>query len=130
MIGKIIADFSGLTEKLGGQKHKKIEQRNTIVEVNKTEWDKFQQEVKAADGDEIKIKAAIDDSELKQLKNLDGLYDYAVERSNAGKDVDLDSVNNLIQTQNYKNIADQAHGFTGVNKAINAYKESLVKSKG
>ena len=132
MIGKIIADFSGLTEKWGGEKNggfDEIKQIKTNIGVNRTEWEKFKQEVKAADGDEIKIKAAIDDSELKQLKNLDGLYDYAVNQSSAGKDVDLGSVNNLIQTQNYKNIADQAHGILGVNKAIDAYNESLIKNE-
>ena len=128
MIGKIIADFSGLTEKWGGEKNggfDEIKQIKTNIGVNRTEWEKFKQEVKAADGDEIKIKAAIDDSELKQLKNLDGLYDYAVNQSSAGKDVDLGSVNNLIQTQNYKTIADQAHGFLGVKKAIDSYNEGI-----
>ena len=128
MIGKIIADFSGLTEKWGGEKNggfDEIKQIKTNIGVNRTEWEKFKQEVKAADGDEIKIKAAIDDSELKQLKNLDGLYDYAVNQSSAGKDVDLGSVNNLIQTQNYKTIADQAHGFLGVKKAIDKYNNGI-----
>lgn len=132
MIGKIIADFSGLTEKLDGQKNgtfDKIKPIKLDTEVNTDKWEKFKQEVKAADGDEIKIKAAIDDSELKQLKNLDGLYDYAVNQSSAGKDVDLGSVNNLIQNQNYKNIADQAHGILGVKKAIDAYNESLIKNE-
>lgn len=126
MLGKIIADYIGLTEKLGenkNQKYKEIEKIDVGVKVDETEWDKFQQEVKAADGDTIKIKAAIDDSELQQLKNLDGLYDYAVEQSKAGKDVDLGSVNKLIQTQNFNNIANQAHGFRGVNTAIKEYKK-------
>lgn len=33
------------------------------------------------------------------------------------------SVNELIQRQNNKNIADQAHGLRGVNAAINEYKK-------
>lgn len=73
-------------------------------------------------GDIIKIKAAIDDSELQQLKNIDGLYGYAVKQSRSGEDVDLDVVNNLIKTQN---IASQAHGYSGVQKAIDAYNKSL-----
>lgn len=124
MIGKIIADASGFTEKLGGKKNGKFEEIHEI-KVKDYEWEKFKQEVKVADGDEIKIKAAIDDSELKQLKNLDGLYDYALNQSKAGKDVDLGSVNNLIQTQNYKNIADQAHGYLGVKKAIKEYNDGI-----
>lgn len=124
MIGKIIADFSGLTEKWGGEKNGGFDEIKPIkldTEVNTDKWDKFKQEVKAANGDTVKIKAAIDNSELKQLKNLDGLYDYAVKQSSAVKDVDLDSVNNLIQAQNYKNIANQAHGTLGVNAAIKEY---------
>lgn len=124
LIGKIIADASGFTEKLGGEKNGKFEEIHEI-KVKDDGWKKFKQEVKAADGDEIKIKAAIDDSELKQLKKLDDLYNYAVNQSSAGKDVDLGSVNNLIQTQNYKNIADQAHGILGVKKAIDAYNEGI-----
>lgn len=122
MIGKIIADASGLTDKWGGQKNEKYKEIHKIdYKVDDSKWDKFQAEVKAADGDTIKIKTAIDDSELQQLKKLDRLYDYAVEQSKAGKDVDLGSVNKMIQTQNYKNIADQAHGFQGVNAAIKEY---------
>lgn len=130
MIGKIIADWRGWTEKLGGEKNEKfdpIKEIKTSVSVQKDSWDNFQAEVKAAEGNEIKIKAAIDDTKLQQLKNLDGLYDYAVKQSQNGKDVDLGDVNNLIQTQNYQNIASQAHGFSGVNNAIEEYKNSLKK---
>ena len=128
MIGKIIADVSGLTEKLGGQKNDKFEEIKQIkckTEIDTTEWDKFQAEVKAADGDTIKIKAIIDDSKLSDLKKIDGLLDYAVEQSKAGKDIDLDSVNEFITKQNYQNIANQAHGFNGVRKAIKEYNKAV-----
>lgn len=125
MIGKIIADLSGLTEKLSGQKNDKFEnikQINLNTKVNTDEWKKFKQEVKAAKGDTVKIKTAIDNSAFKDLKKVEGLYDYAVSKSQSGQNVRLKDINNLIQTQNYKNIADQAHGFLGVKKAINEYK--------
>lgn len=125
MIGKIIADFSGLTEKLDGKKNgklKTIKKIDTEIEVDKTEWNKFQHEVKAAKGDTVKIKTAIDNSAFKDLKEVEELYNYAVSKSQSGQNVRLKDINNLIQTQNYKNIADQAHGFLGVKKAINEYK--------
>ncbi len=128
MIGKIIADASGLTEKWGGQKKDKFKEL-VEIKMNNTEWDKFQQEVKAADGDTIKIKAAIDDSELKDLKRIDRLYNYAVEQSKEGKDVDLGDVNNMIQTQNQTNIANRAHGIKGVKAAIAEYNKILQENK-
>lgn len=126
LIGKIIADFSGLTEKLSGQKNGKFEKINTInyqIAVQRKAWDKFQREVKAAKGDTVRIKTIIDNSKLKDLKKINGLYDYAVNQSQSGNNVHLHSVNDLIQTQNYKNIADQAYGLRGVNAAINEYKK-------
>ena len=120
MIGRIIADASGLTEKLGSQRNGKFEEIHQI-KVENTEWNKFQQDVKAAKGDTVRIKTAIDNTALKNLRKVEGLYDYAVKQSNGGKNVGLKQINNLIQTQNYKNIADQAHGFLGVNTAIKEY---------
>lgn len=119
-----------MTKKLGGQRKDRFEELNPItkeVKIDWNEWKKFKQEVKAADGDTIKIKVAIDDSELQDLKRIDGLYDYAVEQSKLGKDVDLGSINALIQTQNYKNIAEQAHGILGVKQAIDKYNEGIEK---
>lgn len=127
LIGKIIADASGLTEKLGGEKKVKFDEIKEIklkTEVDTNRWDKFKQEVKATNGDEILIKAAIDKSGIEDLKKIDELYDYVLLQSKSGKDVDLGEVNSLIKEQNYKNIAGQAHGFTGVNAAIKEYKNT------
>lgn len=54
------------------------------------------------------------------LDKVEGLKDYIL-----NNDIKQDSVNNLIQTQNYKNIASQAHGFIGVRKAIDEYNKGI-----
>lgn len=110
-LGKIISDNIGLTEALGGAKNATL---NFDTKVNKKEVNKLKAEIKALDGDEVRIRAAVDRS---SLKNIDGLADYAVQRAKDGKDISLGGVKELA----FKNIADQAHGFTGVSAAIKEY---------
>lgn len=105
----------GLTEKLDGTKSGKFE---TLVEVDRKQFDKLKSDIKAANGDEVKIKAVVDDS---QLKNIEGVYNYILKQQKNANPLNQDSINDLIQTQNYTNIADQAFGFSGVNTAIKEY---------
>lgn len=124
MIGKNISDRFGLTELLGGKVAQVYE---PIVElyVEDDEWKTLINEIKAADGDTVKIKLAIDKA---GLSDVDGLNDYVINQVNNGKKIDNESVNSLIQSQNYQNIADEAHGYKGVKQAIDAYNESLQKN--
>ena len=50
----------------------------------------------------VKIKLAIDKA---GLSDVDGLNDYVINQVNNGKKIDNESVNSLIQSQNYQNIA-------------------------
>lgn len=124
MIGKIISDRFGLTELLGGEVAQVYE---PIVQlrVNDDEWKTLINEIKAANRDTVKIKLAIDKA---GLSDVDGLNDYIINQVNNGKNIDNESVNSLIQSQNYQNIADAAHGYKGVKQAIDAYNESLQKN--
>lgn len=127
MIGNPIVGSDSLTEKSSGQKNgrfKTIDQVN--INLDNTKWDKFQQEIKTTNNDTIKIKTTIDDSGLQQLKDLSELYDYAVKQSKSGEDIKIDDINALIQDQ--KTITSQAHGLSGVNKAINEYNKLSDKS--
>lgn len=97
MIGKIISDHSGLTKLLGGEVAQVYE---PIVELDviDDEWKALKKEIDAANGDTVKIKLAIDKA---GLSNVDGLYDYVMNQVKNGEVIDNESVNNLIQTQNY-----------------------------
>ena len=57
------------------------------------------------------------------LNEVEELKNYILNNN-----IKRDSVNNLIQTQNYKNIADQAHGFKGVKNAINKYNAGITQT--
>ena len=120
MIGKIISDRLGLTKLLGGEVNQ-VYKPIVKLDVIDDEWKTLINEIKAANGDTVKINLAIDKA---GLKGVEGLQDYVMNQVNNGKEIDNGSINNLIQTQNYKNIADQAHGFLGVKKAIDAYKNT------
>lgn len=50
-----------------------------------------------------------------------------MQRTKEGKDISLAGVNDLIQNQNYNNIANAAHGYKGVKQAIDEYNNSLKK---
>lgn len=112
LIGKTILDSIGWTEKLGGTTQPKI---TPIVEMNDLDFWLFKRDLESIEKDPVQV-----DLYLKThggLDKVEGLKDYIL-----NNDIKQDSVNNLIQTQNYKNIADQAHGYLGVKKAINEYK--------
>lgn len=111
MIGKIIFGKIGLTEFLGDTK--KTLNFDTHVDAFKLE--KLKYKIKTLDKDEIRIRTAVNDSSL----NIDGLADYAVDRAKQGKDINIESVEELLKSQ----IANQAHGFLGVNTAIKKYNE-------
>lgn len=111
MIGKIISDHFGLTEFFGGTVKPKI---SFETEVDDDELDDLKAKISSLDGDEIRIRAAVDES---SLKDIDGLADYAVDRAKQGKEINEEGVNKLLEKQ----VADQAHGFLGVNSAIKEY---------
>lgn len=59
--------------------------------------------------------AAVDDSSLRG--NTDGLTNYTVDKANQGNNINKGGVSKLFDSQ----IADQTHGFTGVNAVIKEY---------
>lgn len=62
------------------------------------------------------------------LGHITGLQDY-IEQHGA-ENIQKGSVNTLINQQNYTNMANEAHGFTGVNKAIAKYNELINEGSG
>ena len=112
-LGKIIMDAAA-----GG--FKKIDIR---TEVDSTEVDALQAKIATLDGDEVKIRAAVDES---SLGDIPGLADYAVDQANKGETIDTEGVN--ILNTNY--IAQQAQGYKGVNAAMQKYNELRKESNG
>lgn len=111
-LGKILLDNSGITKWLGGETNTK-DIKPIPIYTDKTSWDNFK-----ADLDRIKKDPVQVDLYLKAhgLKQVEGLRNYILNNN-----IQQGSVNELIQRQNNKNIADQAHGLRGVNAAINEY---------
>lgn len=122
MIGKILADHWGLTEKLDGT------QNETINITTKVEDSKLQQLKK--DIKKCNTTAQVD-VVIKEhgLSNIEGLPEHIKGLYKKGEidKLDIEDVNKFTVSQRYNDIADQAHGIIGVKKAIDEYKDSLIK---
>lgn len=117
MIGKTLLDKSGITKFFGGEINVK-DIKPLPIYVDDTSWENFKSEIDRLEKDPVQVDLYL---KTHGLDKVEGLRDYIL-----NNDIKQSSVNNLIQTQNYKNIADQAHGFLGVKKAIDEYNKSLI----
>lgn len=104
-----------MTEKLGGETVKKVH----IISDFPTEakFNRFKADIDRLEKDPVQVDLYLKTHGLEQVE---GLKDYIL-----NNDIKQGSINNLIQAQNYKNIADQAHGFTGVKKVIDEYNKGI-----
>lgn len=118
MIGKILLGKFGVTENPDSKTVKKI---NIIPNFPyEVEFNHFKSALDKLQKDPVQIDIYLKTQGLEQVK---GLKDYIL-----NNDIQKDHVNELIQAQNNINIANQAHGYSGVQKAIDAYNESLSRN--
>ena len=125
-VAAIFGGFAALRGKglFGNIDFKSLFGKKTVeirTEVDESEVEALQAKIAALDGDEVKIRAVVEDS---SLGDIPGMADYAVDRAKEGKNIDVDGVNIL----NADYIAQQAHGLSGVNSAIGEY--NRLKSEG
>lgn len=114
-MGKILLDKFGVTEKTDSKAVKKV---NIIPYFpNEADFNLFKSELDRLEKDPVQVDLFLKTYGLEQVE---GLKDYIL-----NNDIQKDKVNELLPTQNFKNIASQAHGYTGVQKAIEAYNKSL-----
>lgn len=116
LIGKTILDKSGITEFFGGEINVK-DVKPLPIYVDRTDWINFKDDLDRLEKDPVQVDLYL---KTHGLDKVEGLRDYIL-----NNDIKQSSVNNLIQTQNYKSIADQAHGIIGVKKAIDEYNEGI-----
>lgn len=119
LIGKTILDKSGITEFFGGEINIK-DIKPLPIYVDRTDWVNFKSEINDLEKDPVQVDLYL---KAHGLDQVEGLKDYIL-----NNDIKQDSVNNLIQTQNYKNIANQAHGIKGVNSAIKEYNKVTTEA--
>ena len=112
-------DSISWTEKIGGNINTKNIEPIPIY-VDKTDWKNFKKEIDFLEKDPVQVDLYL---KAHGLEQVEGLKEYIL-----NNDIQQGSVNELIQTQNYKNIADQAHGFFGVKKAIDEYNKGLKQA--
>lgn len=112
LLGKTILNSIGLTEKVIQPKIQPI--------IDDYQFWLFKADLDKLENDPVEVDVYLKEHGLDQVQ---GLKDYI---SN-NKNIKQNSVNNLIQAQNYQNIAKQAHGISGVKKAIDEYNNSLTK---
>ncbi len=120
MIGKILADRWSWTEKLGGTKNATVK---ITTEVAKEELDKLKQVIQDCNTT-AQVDVVIKKHGLSDIEGLPEHIKELYEKGEIGK-LKTGDINGFIQTQNYQNIADAAHGYSGVKQAIDAYNESL-----
>ncbi|MBQ4521624.1 MAG: hypothetical protein IJA10_01560 [Lachnospiraceae bacterium] len=88
---------------------------------NEIEFEKFVHKIEELDKDPVQVDLYLKTHGLDQVE---GLKDYILNNDK----LNMGSVNELINTQTYTNIANQAHGISGVNKAIKEYKRLSKES--
>ena len=118
LLGKQILDSIGFTEKMGGDIGNF--EISPIVKMNDGDFRDFKAELDRIDKDPVQVDVLLKTRGLEQIQDL---KEYILKN-----DVKQDSVNEFIETQNFTNIANQAHGFSGVKKAIDEYNASLNKT--
>ncbi len=123
MIGKTLADRLGWTEKLGGTKNDAV---NITTKIERTELDDLILDIKKCNTT-AQVDVAIKEHGLSDIEELPEHIKKLYEKSDIDK-LKTGNVNKFITNQqNYKNIADQAHGFLGVKKAIDEYNAELIE---
>ena len=118
MIGKILLDKFGVTEFLGRDITKK--KVANIPTFNESTYNDLIAQLNTLENDPVQVDLYL---KAHGLNEVEELKNYILNNN-----IKRDSVNNLIQTQNYKNIADQAHGFKGVKNAINKYNAGITQT--
>ncbi len=113
MIGKTFIDA------VFTNKYAETKPLEPIYEVNDDEINNLKKKIKKCDTT-VEIDTAIKEAGLQNVANLSA---HIKELRESGQIDTLDKgyVNDLIKTQNYTNIAERAHGFTGVSAAIKQY---------
>lgn len=123
MIGKTSLDKIEVTEKPSSTKNETF---NIITKISDKELQQLKKNIQ-----DCNTTAQVDVI-IKEhgLDNIENLPEHIKELYKNGEINNLErtDVNNLINQQNYKTIADQAHGLSGVNKAINEYNKLSDKS--
>lgn len=86
------------------------------------EFNRLVQKIEELDKDPVQVDLYL---KAHGLEQVEGLKDYILNNDK----LNMGSVNELIASQNNKNIANQAHGYKGVKKAIDEYNKSVGVSK-
>ena len=123
MIGKFILNLTGATEKITGQTFSK----NVTVDIfpDLTKWKSFVAEVKKVENDPVELDVYLREHGLGDIENL-----KAYIKEKGADNLKKDSVNELITQQNYKNLANAAHGYKGVTNAISEYNKIIATGSG
>lgn len=123
MIGKTLADRLGWTEKLGGTKNDAV---NITTKIERTELDDLILDIKKCNTT-AQVDVAIKEHGLSDIEELPEHIKELYEKGDIDK-LNTGEINKFITNQQkYKNIADQAHGFLGVKKAIDEYNAELIE---
>lgn len=121
LIGKIIADGTGLTKLLGGTTN--AETVHITTEVNDEQLMELNKEILKCNTT-VEIDTVVKDQ---GLDKIEGLSAYLKELYSTGnlKNLSIDDVNKFAINQRYNDIANAAHGFKGVKQAIDEYNKGI-----
>lgn len=119
MIGKILADRWGWTKKLGGTENEIV---HITTEVKDEKVKQLKKDIRDCNTT-AQVDVVIKEHGLSNIKGLPEHIKEVYEKGEIDK-LKLSDVNKFTITQRYNDIADQAHGFTGVKKTIKEYKNT------
>lgn len=124
MIGKILAEHWGWTEKLGGTQNATV---HITTEVKDSKLQQLKKDIQACNTI-AQVDVVIKEHGLSNIEGLPehikGLYEKGeIDKLNIG------DVNKFALNQRYTDIANQVHGITGVMNAIDEYNDTLIENE-
>ena len=117
MIGKTFLDVIGLT------KNEKTESLKIVPEIEREPLNELKNKIKDC-STPVEIDTKLKGAGLQDIEKLSERVKELHAQGNIDQ-LERGEVNDIIKEHNYTNIAEQAHGYTGVNAALKKYKDNI-----
>ncbi len=124
LIGKTIADISGITGKLGGTKNVLY----TPVTLTNTEnFNELKNAIQSCNTT-VRIDTVLEEHGLQKVQNLSE-HIKELYTNNKLNTLSNENINEFINQHNYNNLAQTSKGITGISNAITEYNKNIAGSE-
>ncbi len=124
LIGKTIADITGITEKLGGTKNISYNPVKLHPSENFEDLNNALQSCNTT----VRIDTVLEEHGLQKVQNLSE-HIKELYTNNKLNTLSSDNINEFINQHNYNNLAQTSKGITGISNAITEYNKNIAGSE-